>query len=231
MKRLIKIQQELKAPKDKRNNFGKFNYRSASDILEAVKPLLKSENLSLVMEDGIQCIGNVNFLYATVYLYDGEGKLVANTSACAEISNHTGMSKDQCTGAASSYARKYALCGLFAIDDSSLDPDGMDNTPVQGAPAPDKPAARVNTTPPAAPTQRRVIPAGTTPASNPAPAAPSTPVDIVVNTSRDAVIEELNKCKTSAEAKVVLSKHGVDIKAKEWRDVAAMLNDKFFPKS
>ena len=127
MKRLAKIQRALKAPKDQRNNFGKFNYRKASDILQAVKPLLEEDNLTILLNDEIKEISGKHYLVATVGLYDDEGKEIASTSAYAETGAHAGMSSEQATGSASSYARKYALCGLFAIDDSSMDPDGLES--------------------------------------------------------------------------------------------------------
>lgn len=128
MKRLAKIQLALKSPKDQRNNFGKYNYRKASDILQAVKPLLEADCLTILLNDEIKEIGGKFFLIATASLYDGEGKEIAKTTAYAETSPHAGMSSEQATGSASSYARKYALCGLLAIDDSTDDPDSMDNS-------------------------------------------------------------------------------------------------------
>lgn len=129
MKRLSKIQRALKAPKDQRNDFGKFNYRKASDILQAVKPLLEEDNLTILLNDEIKEISGKYYLVATVVLYDDEGNEIAKTSAYAETSPHAGMSSEQATGSASSYARKYALCGLLAIDDSTDDPDGLPREP------------------------------------------------------------------------------------------------------
>lgn len=131
MKRLSKIQRALKAPKDQRNNFGKFNYRKASDILQAVKPLLEEDNLTILLNDEIKEISGKHYLVATVGLYDDEGKEIAKTSAYAEMGAHAGMSSEQATGSASSYARKYALCGLLAIDDSTDDPDAIEHKPEQ----------------------------------------------------------------------------------------------------
>lgn len=125
MKQLSIIQQALKAPKDKFNGFGKYKYRKAEDILEAVKPLLKTNNLSLTLSDEVQAAGNKVFLATTAMLFDEAGEIIATTHAFAELCTHTGMSAEQSTGAASSYARKYALCGMFAIDDSANDPDTM----------------------------------------------------------------------------------------------------------
>ena len=134
MRRLIEIQNELKAPKNQRNNFGGYNYRSCEDILEAVKPLLNKHGLALIINDDVissygtytvtekdKTIQSSNRIYikATATLYDEEGKIVAQTTALArEEETQKGMSASQLTGSTSSYARKYALNGLFAIDDN-----------------------------------------------------------------------------------------------------------------
>ena len=119
MKRIIDIQQELKAPKNQRNNFGNYNYRSCEDILEAVKPLLKKQNLLLVINDSIEAINTRFYIRATATIYDETGKKLIETSALArEEETKKGMDASQLTGATSSYARKYALNGLFAIDDT-----------------------------------------------------------------------------------------------------------------
>ena len=119
MKRLIKIQQKLKAPKNQHNSFGNYNYRSAEDILEAVKPLLEEQDLAIVIQDDIKNIGDRFYIKATVNLLDAEGKLIAQTTAFArEDESKKGADGSQITGASSSYARKYALNGLFAIDDT-----------------------------------------------------------------------------------------------------------------
>ena len=125
MKRLIEIQQALKVSKDSFNKFGGFPYRSASQILEKVKPLLAEKKLSVLLSDNLECYANRVFLRATAGVYDESGTCIAASTSAAELDQHKGMSKEQQTGSASSYARKYALCGLFAIDDSSADPDSM----------------------------------------------------------------------------------------------------------
>lgn len=134
MKRIFKIQQSLKVEKGRIATGAKvkYNFRNASDILEAVKPLLKENNLVVVMSDEVEERANRPFLKASVFIYDAEnGSLVAAASGQAEIGQHIGMSTDQATGCASSYARKYALCGLFAIDDSKNDPDELDGDPTR----------------------------------------------------------------------------------------------------
>ena len=119
MKRLIEIQQKLKAPKNQYNNFGKYKYRSCEDILEGVKPLLSEVKLALVIKDEIISINDRFYVKAIASLYDEEGKPIAETSALArEEETKKGMDGSQVTGASSSYARKYALNGLFAIDDT-----------------------------------------------------------------------------------------------------------------
>lgn len=118
MNALIKIQGELKAPKNQRNNFGNYNYRSAEDILEAVKPLLKENECLLTITDEIVLIGDRYYVKATATLLHNDRE-VAHTSAFArEEETKKGMDGAQITGSASSYARKYALNGLFCIDDT-----------------------------------------------------------------------------------------------------------------
>lgn len=124
MKRLAKIQRALKSPKDQKG-YG-FVYRKASDILQAVKPLLEEDNLTILLNDIVEEIGGKYFLVSEAGLYGSDGNKIAKACAFAEMDSHKGMSAEQATGAASSYARKYALCGLLAIDDSSNDPDGLE---------------------------------------------------------------------------------------------------------
>ena len=124
MKRLAKVQRALKAPKDQKG-YG-YTYRKASDILQAVKPLLEEDNLTILLSDKIEEIGGKFFLIAKAGVYAEDGQEIATASAFAMMDAHKGMSAEQATGSASSYARKYALCGLLAIDDSSNDPDGLE---------------------------------------------------------------------------------------------------------
>ena len=114
-KKLWTIQQTLNAPKSQRNNFGGYNYRSAEDILEAVKPLL--QNITLTVSDEIVLIGERYYVKATATLSDGEDS-IAVTAYAREEDNKKGMDASQLTGATSSNARKYALNGLFCIDDA-----------------------------------------------------------------------------------------------------------------
>ena len=156
MKQLKLIQAGLKVPKNNRNTFGNYKYRKAEDILAEVKPLLGDYTITLTDEVVlIPCkedrvvklktdqgrgvpplieyrtlhVEGRYFLKATATI--GDGNESASATGWAEIDSHEGMSREQCLGAASSYARKYALCGLFGIDDSSDDPDVIDNRPRQ----------------------------------------------------------------------------------------------------
>lgn len=117
--KLNKIQTELSAPKNQRNNFGNYNYRSCEDITEAVKPLLKETKTTLTLSDEINMIGNRFYVVATATLYDTEnGECMSVSASAREEENKKGMDASQVTGSTSSYARKYALNGLFAIDDA-----------------------------------------------------------------------------------------------------------------
>ena len=121
MKKLLEIQSELKAPKGQFNQFGKYKYRSCEDILELVKPLLKKHNCLLTISDEIVNIGERYYVKATARVGDLDTKLqdsVSITAYAREAESKKGMDESQITGACSSYARKYALNGLFAIDDT-----------------------------------------------------------------------------------------------------------------
>jgi hypothetical protein len=124
MKKLIEIQNALKVPKSNVNSFGKYKYRSSEDILEAVKPILKKEGCLLFLTDEIVLIGTKFFLQATAIFSDGTESVKVN--GYAELSEHKGMSAEQATGTASSYSRKYALNGLFLIDETESDPDSKE---------------------------------------------------------------------------------------------------------
>lgn len=131
MQELIKIQSELKAPKNQFNSFGKYKYRSCEDILEAVKPLLLKYGCTLTIHDEVKEVGGLVFIEATASIQkDLEGRTV--TAQAGIDPNRKGMDIGQSFGSSSSYARKYALNGLFLIDDSALDPDASnDHTPKQ----------------------------------------------------------------------------------------------------
>lgn len=114
---LVKIQNELKAPKSQFNSFGKYHYRNCEDILEAVKPLLLKYHAWLTVSDEIVLIGERYYIKATAKLMMDDCE-VLNTAYARESLDKKGMDDSQITGAASSYARKYALNGLFLIDDT-----------------------------------------------------------------------------------------------------------------
>lgn len=117
--KLAAVQAELKAPKSQYNAFGKYNYRNCEDIIEAAKPLLKKYGLLLALTDEIQQIGDRFYVQATATVYDiDDGGVFCTQASAREEAEKKGMDGSQVTGASSSYARKYALNGLFAIDDT-----------------------------------------------------------------------------------------------------------------
>ena len=117
--KLIAIQSELKAPKSQYNNFGKYAYRNCEDILESLKPLLKEHKSTIYIADEIVTVLERFYVKATVTFIDAEtGENIKNTAYAREEENKKGMDGSQVTGASSSYARKYALNGMFAIDDT-----------------------------------------------------------------------------------------------------------------
>jgi hypothetical protein len=123
--RLIAVQSQLKVPKNQYNDYGGFKYRSCEDILEAVKPLLQKEGLYVTIADDIVVIGERFYVKATATLSDGENA-ISNHAFAREDAAKKGMDGSQVTGTASSYARKYALNGLLAIDDTK-DADTLNN--------------------------------------------------------------------------------------------------------
>lgn len=151
--KLLTVQSELKAPKSQYNSFGKYNYRSAEDIVEAAKPLCKEHGILLTLSDSVELVGEKAYIKATASVVD-----VADPSGKVEVSAYArepldkkGMDDSQITGAASSYARKYALNGLFAIDDTK-DADSTNTgsaqkppkTSQKPAPAPVQPPAQLD---------------------------------------------------------------------------------------
>mgnify|MGYP002511153624 CR=1 FL=1 len=122
MKELITIQAELKAPKNQRNEYGGYNYRSAEDILEAVKKILPKVGCYLTITDNIEVFGERVYVAATATLTNSEGKSISTKAYAREAAVRKGQDESQITGSTSSYARKYALNGLFCIDDTK-DPD------------------------------------------------------------------------------------------------------------
>ena len=126
--KLLEVQEQLKVPKAQWNDFSKFYYRNMDDILQALKPLLKEHKLLLYMTDGVKEISGKNYIEATVTLIDAEtGDKISVNGYAREAEKKTGMDDAQITGTCSSYARKYALAGLFCLDNDGNDPDAMDN--------------------------------------------------------------------------------------------------------
>lgn len=131
--KLMNVQKELKAPKNQYNNFGKYHYRSCEDILEGLKPVLSKYGATLFITDSIELIGDRYYVKATAEFMDIEsGESVKNSAFARESIDKKGMDDSQITGATSSYARKYALNGLFLIDDTKdADTDEYQNQQVQ----------------------------------------------------------------------------------------------------
>ncbi len=135
--KLMSIQQKLKAPKGNYNKFGDYKYRSCEDILEAVKPLLAEQKSVLTISDEIVAVNDRVYVKATATFRDTESEEVVTVSAWArEEESRPKMAEPQCTGSASSYARKYALNGLFCLDDTK-DADTMDNSNLKGKTKPE----------------------------------------------------------------------------------------------
>lgn len=127
MKELIAIQNELNVPKNQRNSFGNYNYRSCEDILVALKPLLKKHNASILITDDVKEVAGISYVEATV-VFKAENTEALSVRAQAGINpNRKGMDIAQSFGSSSSYARKYALAGMFLLDDTK-DADTMDNS-------------------------------------------------------------------------------------------------------
>lgn len=137
---MLSIQSKLKAPKGQYNSFGKYNYRSAEDILEAVKPLNAEQGLLLTLTDEPVLVGTWNYIKATARITDGTDTLEV-TAYAREAEIKKGMDSSQITGTASSYARKYALNGLYLIDDTKdADTDAYQNQNNQQQSEPKQPS-------------------------------------------------------------------------------------------
>ena len=127
MKELIAIQNEINVPKNQRNNFGNYNYRSCEDILEAIKPLLKKYNASILITDEVKEIAGIPYIEAVAVFKAGETEALSVKAQAGINPNRKGMDIAQSFGSSSSYARKYALAGLLLLDDTK-DADTQDNT-------------------------------------------------------------------------------------------------------
>ena len=117
--KLMNVQNELKVPKNNKNTFGNYKFRNAEDILEALKPLLKKYNATVIITDDVVMVGDRYYIKATVKFIDTEtGEMIETSALAREEETKKGFDASQITGSTSSYARKYALNGLFAIDDT-----------------------------------------------------------------------------------------------------------------
>jgi len=146
-KKLLKAQITLKAPKNQRNTFGNYNYRSCEDILEAVKPIMNENGLLLFLSDKVENLGDRYYVTATATLIDVEtGEQLTTTASARESETKKGMDDSQITGTASSYARKYALNAMFNIDDTkdadATNTHGKDEPKVQNNPSIPKEVAK-----------------------------------------------------------------------------------------
>jgi hypothetical protein len=138
---LAQIQSMLKAPKGNYNSFGKYKYRSCEDIVEAVKPILALHDCHLILSDDVLLVGDRIYIKATATIYKGAEVIGQAAAFAREAETKKGMDDSQITGTASSYARKYALNGLLAIDDTK-DADTDEDTAKRNAPDP-KPALQI----------------------------------------------------------------------------------------
>jgi hypothetical protein len=136
-KKLVKIQTELKAPKNQYNSFGKYKYRSAEDILEAVKPLLAANDVTLTITENTKEIAGFLVLTSTAIFTDGEDKIVVNAQAGVNP-QRKGMDIAQSFGASSSYAKKYVLGNLFLLDDTKDADSNKKQDTVKSAMTPDQ---------------------------------------------------------------------------------------------
>ena len=140
--KLLNVQSELKAPKSQYNSFGKYKYRSCEDILEALKPILNKNKATVIISDDILFVEGRHYIKATVKFIDTEnGETVENSALAREDEIKKGMDSSQITGSVSSYARKYALNGMFAIDDTKdsdstnthgVEPSGLEQSKSTG---------------------------------------------------------------------------------------------------
>ena len=124
--KLSQIQSKLNAPKGQYNSFGKYNYRNCEDILQALKPILSEHKCHVSLSDEVVIVGNRFYIKATATITDSENNSFSTTAFAREAESKKGMDESQVTGSTSSYARKYALNGLFAIDDNK-DADMLNN--------------------------------------------------------------------------------------------------------
>ena len=168
--KLMHIQHELKAPKNLRNNFGGYNYRNAESILEALKPLLLKYGATVTITDTIEDIGGRVYVKATACIYDALGKAIEVTAYAREAETKKGMDDAQVTGATSSYARKYALNGLFLLDDTEdVDSEAYQKATREPQSAPQSPSNKTTPKPKSKTQSKPQAAAQPTPQPTPAP--------------------------------------------------------------
>lgn len=205
--KLMQIQRDLKAPKGQFNSFGKYPYRSCEDILEAVKPLCHKHNTLVTLADEVVLIGPWMYVRAEAAILDcdGEGTELVVSAFARETETRKGMDASQITGSASSYARKYALNGLFCIDDAK-DADTQERPPEQAQrPTPPTPPARPVQAPPAA------DPPSTSPAQEMPPyKQQAIPMSDGLRKAYHATGSELYGDKWDEERKRISQHYGVD---------------------
>jgi hypothetical protein len=202
---LSEIQNELKSPKGQTNEFGGFKYRSAEDILEAVKPLVGKRKMSVTITDDLELIGDRYYVRATVSINNGS-ESVETTAYARETEHKKGMDSAQVTGATSSYARKYALNGMFAIDDTK-DADSFDNT---------KPATPVRK---AGKSTTKVATKAVTPAKVTA-AAPTTPTNDIMGKAIEYIKSQTDKGKAYD---LILRKYGEQLTDPQKKGISKFL--------
>lgn len=185
------VQIELNAPKGQHNSFGNYDYRSAEDIVEAAKPVLADNNLTLLVDDEIVLIGDRYYVKATAAVFNEAGDSIPVHGYAREAEDKKGMDSAQVTGATSSYARKYALNGLLAIDDSKdADTDEHRNTSDKRESTTSNPAPKASPNKPASEKQKSMIAA----------------IAHKVGKDNAWIDDVMHKTKTSADASAVIEK-------------------------
>lgn len=221
---LREVQHELKAPKGKYNAFGRYRYRSAETILEAVKPLLHAHGLTLTLSDAVQMCGDRHYVVARANLRGPNGGSVGATGWAREPSEKKGMDEAQITGMASSYARKYALNGLFCIDETEADPDAAPAAAQKPAQKPSAAsaqgtAASAQTAKPDAPTAAQK-PAAAKPRAKAKPSAMAVTAWRTYRQATPDMDERTRNERFRAEVKALTGKtDSADVTDAEWEEV------------
>jgi len=205
--KLMHIQHELKAPKNLRNNFGGYNYRNAESILEALKPLLVKYGATVTITDTIEDIGGRIYVKATATIYDSNASAmpIGVEAYAREAETKKGMDDAQVTGATSSYARKYALNGLFLLDDTEdVDSEAYQKAERSAQSAPQ--ASSNKTTPKPKPKAQSKPQASSQPTPQPTPPPAPQPTDPEIDTAR----AKLEITTARAELRDFMKANGID---------------------